>query len=88
MQNNMYIFPGIGLGAVVCGANTITDQMFYNAALALADTVTDEQRQVGEVSMRNAPPFFLVLVSESTPRCFLANQVAWCFFDVVSATQR
>jgi malic enzyme len=46
----MFIFPGVGLGAVVSGATTITDQMFYNAALALANTVTDQQLENGEVS--------------------------------------
>jgi malate dehydrogenase (oxaloacetate-decarboxylating)(NADP+) len=30
--NNMYIFPGLGLGATVCGAKTITDRMLYVAA--------------------------------------------------------
>ncbi|KAL3918404.1 MAG: hypothetical protein SGARI_007475, partial [Bacillariaceae sp.] len=27
--NNMYIFPGLGLGATVCGAKTVTDRMLY-----------------------------------------------------------
>ncbi len=47
----MFIFPGIGLGALVSGAKTITDQMFYNSALALAECVTDEQLQNGEVGV-------------------------------------
>jgi len=45
--NNMYIFPGIGLGASVCSARKITDAMLYRAAEALANTVTAEQREQG-----------------------------------------
>jgi malate dehydrogenase (oxaloacetate-decarboxylating)(NADP+) len=34
--NNVYIFPGIGLGATVCGSKIVTDRMLYVAAEALA----------------------------------------------------
>ncbi len=34
--NNVYIFPSIGLGALACGANKITDGMFKVASVALA----------------------------------------------------
>jgi malate dehydrogenase (oxaloacetate-decarboxylating)(NADP+) len=37
--NNMYIFPGIGLGAVICRVRQVTDQMFYAAAKILAEQV-------------------------------------------------
>jgi malate dehydrogenase (oxaloacetate-decarboxylating)(NADP+) len=30
--NNMYIFPGLGLGATICGAKRVTDRMLYVAA--------------------------------------------------------
>lgn len=30
--NNMYIFPGLGLGASLCGAKRVTDRMLYLAA--------------------------------------------------------
>lgn len=40
--NNVYIFPGIGLGAVVSGAETITEAMFAEAAKCLASLVPDE----------------------------------------------
>ncbi|KAJ1398781.1 hypothetical protein B484DRAFT_406545, partial [Ochromonadaceae sp. CCMP2298] len=45
--NNMYIFPGIGLAASVGGIKTITDKMLYQAAVACAACVTDEDRAKG-----------------------------------------
>lgn len=41
--NNMFIFPGVGLGATLCKSKKVTDGMFYAAAKALADLVTDEE---------------------------------------------
>lgn len=47
--NNMHIFPGIGLGATVCGAQKITNRMLYIAAEALAKFVPEEDVKVGKV---------------------------------------
>ena len=47
--NNAYVFPGIGLGALVCGATRITDEMFAAAARTLAAQVTDLDLGVGRV---------------------------------------
>lgn len=47
--NNMYVFPGIGLGATICGAKTVTDRMLYVAAEALANFVSDEELAQGKV---------------------------------------
>ena len=40
--NNVYIFPGVGLGAIVCGAREVTDSMLAAAATALAAEVDQE----------------------------------------------
>ena len=47
--NNMFIFPGIGLGAVLCGTSRITDVMFFTAAKTLAHMVTEEELAAGTV---------------------------------------
>jgi len=39
--NNSYIFPGVGLGLLVSGAKRVTDEMFFAAARALANQVSD-----------------------------------------------
>jgi malate dehydrogenase (oxaloacetate-decarboxylating)(NADP+) len=45
--NNAYIFPGVGLGAIVCEATRITDEMFSRAAHALAAQVTEGDLATG-----------------------------------------
>eukprot|EP01092_Planopodium_desertum_P005047 TRINITY_DN2142_c0_g2_i3.p1 TRINITY_DN2142_c0_g2~~TRINITY_DN2142_c0_g2_i3.p1 ORF type:complete len:231 (-),score=60.32 TRINITY_DN2142_c0_g2_i3:32-724(-) len=47
--NNAYIFPGVGLGVVAAKSDRVTDKMFYAAAKALADAVTDEDLKQGSV---------------------------------------
>jgi len=45
--NNVFIFPGMGLGAVVAEVRTITEQMFLVAARALAAQVGDGRLESG-----------------------------------------
>lgn len=45
--NNMYIFPGIGLGALVCKASRVTDGMFLAGSRAISAFVTPEQEAMG-----------------------------------------
>jgi malate dehydrogenase (oxaloacetate-decarboxylating)(NADP+) len=47
--NNMYIFPGLGMGAVSCRAARVTDSMFYAAARTLAAQVGDDSLSVGRL---------------------------------------
>ncbi|GLU00632.1 hypothetical protein SLE2022_179820 [Rubroshorea leprosula] len=45
--NNMYLFPGIGLGTLLSGAHFIRDGMLQAAAECLASYLTDEEIQKG-----------------------------------------
>jgi len=47
--NNVYIFPGVGLGALAVGATSIVDSMFAAAATRLAEIVTAEQLDEGRL---------------------------------------
>jgi len=41
--NNMYIFPGLGLGSVLSGSSVVSEDMILAAAKALADFVPEEE---------------------------------------------
>lgn len=45
--NNFYIFPAVGMAIVAAKATRVTNEMFIEAARAVADQVTDDQRKQG-----------------------------------------
>lgn len=47
--NNAYVFPGIGLGAIVCSAKIIPDEFFLVAARTLAKMVDEKDIREGSL---------------------------------------
>ena len=70
--NNAYIFPGVGLGAIVCRAERITDEMFGVAARALAAQVEELDLAEG----RLYPPFERVREASAAIATAVA-ELAW-----------
>ena len=48
--NNFYIYPAIGLAVYATHAKLVTDEMFIEAARAMADLVNDKQSRWGYYS--------------------------------------
>ncbi|GMP35912.1 hypothetical protein CsSME_00008191 [Camellia sinensis var. sinensis] len=46
-ENNMYLFPGIGMRALLSGARLISDGMSQAASECLASYITDKEIQSG-----------------------------------------
>jgi malate dehydrogenase (oxaloacetate-decarboxylating)(NADP+) len=64
--NNMYIFPGIGLGALLAKASRVTDSMVEQASIALAGSLEPDERAAGLIYPR------LDRIREISPRIALA----------------
>jgi malate dehydrogenase (oxaloacetate-decarboxylating)(NADP+) len=47
--NNVYVFPGVGLGVIACGARRVRDETFLAAARTLADLVTEADMSHGAI---------------------------------------
>ena len=76
--NNAYIFPGLGLGALVSGARRITDPMFHMAARALAESVAGSALEEGLLyppldRIRDVSKLIAVAVAEVAWRDGLAS---------------
>ncbi len=77
--NNSYIFPGVGLGAIVSRAHRITDEMFMDAAYTLAQLVTESDLAQGSLypalsRIREVSTQIAVAVTETAYRNGLAGK--------------
>lgn len=77
--NNAYIFPGVGLGASVVGAKSVTDAMFQQAAACLAGLVEASDLAAGVLypplaQLRRVSMEVAVAVALEAVRSGLANQ--------------
>ena len=43
----MYVFPGIGLGAILCKSVSVTQDMIYASAVSLSESLNQEERAEG-----------------------------------------
>lgn len=50
--NNVYIFPGLGLGAILAKTKCVTDSMVYTAAAALSGCLNEEEIRMGLIYPR------------------------------------
>lgn len=50
--NNVYVFPGLGLGAILAKASRVTDEMVYISASSLADSLNAEEIRMGLIYPR------------------------------------
>jgi malate dehydrogenase (oxaloacetate-decarboxylating)(NADP+) len=77
---SVYVFPGIGLGASLCGATKISDRMLYIAAKSLAECLAPEDAAKGQVfphisQIRQVSHKIAVAVIEEALRTGLATKI-------------
>ena len=76
--NNVYIFPGVGLGALACESQQVTDSMFLIAARTLAAIVSEDDLGMGRIfpalsRIREVSLKIAVAVAEEAYRAGLAQ---------------
>jgi len=77
--NNVYIFPGVGLGSLVSEASQVTDRMFLAAARTLSGLVTGDDLSLGRVypalsRIREVSAHIAVAVAEEAYRSGVARR--------------
>ncbi len=76
--NNVFIFPGVGLGAVVAQAREVTDSMFLVAAETLASLVKPDRISAGALyprlaDLREVSRAIAIAVAEQARQCGVAR---------------
>jgi malic enzyme len=79
--NNVFIFPGIGLGCIVAEAHQVPDSMFLVAARTLADCVSRERFETGalypdQADLRAVARRIAVAIHQEATRLNLGRQLS------------
>jgi len=79
--NNLYIFPGVGLGALVSQSSKVTDAMFVAGSKAISALLTEEQLAKGILlppmkDIRKVSFAVAVAVAREARDCGLGRQVS------------
>ncbi len=68
--NNLYVFPGMGLGAIVSGATRVTHAMFHAATTAISELVAPDDLAAG----RLLPPLTDIRAASAAVALAVARQ--------------
>ncbi len=74
--NNVYVFPGLGLGAVLGGARRITDRMLMQAARTVATHQIERPIGEGVLPPLSAVPDLSLDIARNVADCAVAEGVA------------
>ncbi|MGI9605095.1 MAG: NAD-dependent malic enzyme [Acidimicrobiales bacterium] len=79
--NNVYVFPGVGLGVVLSGASSVSDRMLLRAAQTVATIGLDQPLTNGILPPLAAVPQLSLDIARSVADCAVSEGLAEPFSD-------
>ncbi len=79
--NNVYVFPGLGLGVVLSGATKVTERMLMSAAEAVATHRPDRPASAGILPELADVPDLSLHIARAVAECAVSEGVAPPFSD-------